>query len=247
MGFGQILNEIARRETPLPSASSRLPRTSRCRPISALGSINVDSSPARAWPIPPFSLHRVVRAQGAAPRTRHRRIQSHDYARGAGAVAFREWRALLPIATVYDPFIYRGRSAELCPLPGCALYAGRNAIARRCGHISSRRRCARLLRPGTGFRSVAASGSSIPSRFLRKQSSPHGIRRTKQQREAIGRAVLEGAGQLLDEALLQKPGPLLSGSGFRAPVAVVKMFGIIGFDCRADPIEIMVSQTACWR
>ena len=41
---------------------------------------------------------------------------------------------LLPIGTLYDPFIARGLDAlELCLLPGCALYPGGDAERRGAG------------------------------------------------------------------------------------------------------------------
>ena len=41
---------------------------------------------------------------------------------------------LLPIGTLYDPFIYRGaRCPELCLLPGCALHPGGDAVRRDAG------------------------------------------------------------------------------------------------------------------
>ena len=100
-----------------PSASSRPRPTSRCRPISAPGSIGAASSTAPSGPTPSARRRSSRRSAGrcrrrastsssASPRT----ICSCSWPRSASPAPLFGTR-LLPIGTLYDPFIKRGLDA----------------------------------------------------------------------------------------------------------------------------------------
>ncbi len=114
MGFGQILNDIAREDTELAAAHrDDLARRHRFHEPRGAGSTAAGSSPGKAWPTPsrPSAFPRPspgssgLRASiwnSASPRSNLFIMLS-----ALGLSHTINGERLLPIGTVYDPFIYR--------------------------------------------------------------------------------------------------------------------------------------------
>jgi len=73
-----------------------------------------------------------VFAQGPASRARHRRDELFIMLSALGLSHQINGARLLPVGTLYDPFIERGlRCDELCLLPRCSLHGGGDAVRGR--------------------------------------------------------------------------------------------------------------------
>ena len=130
----------ARRRRRSPSASSRPRPTSPCRPISAPGSTAAASSTA---PSAPTRSARKRSSRRSAGRCRRRASTSSSASPRAicsscsaalGLAGPLFGTRLLPIGTLYDPFIKRGLDAlNYALLPGRPLHPGRDPFGHHAG------------------------------------------------------------------------------------------------------------------
>ena len=109
-------------------------------------------SRANAFPRPSTG----ILADGPAYRARHRRDEPvHRCCRRSALSHSLFGERLLPIGTLYDPFIARGLDAlELRLLPGRALHSGGDAV----GHDAGARKAARISRSRTPLIGMAQDG-----------------------------------------------------------------------------------------
>ncbi len=182
-GFGEILAEIGRAQGDSAELSRHILTTSPDVAVSTnLGPwINRRGVFDRHTRDDVFRDGKLASAQrwgsdagGPAYRTRHRRAKSVSPPRRRRAEPRLHGARILPIGTVYDPFVNRGHDALiLCLLPGCALPAGLHTVrhfpgaGRRAApgdqHAAARHRAgpARRLRAGL----LRRAGDPAPPRL----------------------------------------------------------------------------------
>ena len=150
-GFGALLNEIARGTTPL---ASRIVTTSPDVTVSTnLGPwVNRRGLFAREAMADIFKSERIPSTFNweFSPKGQHielgiAEMNLFGVLSALGLSHAINGERLLPIGTLYDPFIARGLDgAELCLLPGCALHSGGDAVRH---HARAGRRRASVHRP----------------------------------------------------------------------------------------------------